>query len=126
MYILLLGKVPFKGSNLAELNRNIQNGILPLQEMKEENLSGEALDLIQKILVVNVKSRITLDHIIEHPFLKGHKTQNNMSAQSAQLDEAIIQKIQSMGYTKQYIHHALNKKGLSHVNAIYSLLASAQ
>lgn len=30
IYILLLGKVPFKGSNLSELNRNIMNGILPL------------------------------------------------------------------------------------------------
>lgn len=33
LYILLYGRVPFKGNNLNELHRNIMNGVLPEEEM---------------------------------------------------------------------------------------------
>jgi MAP/microtubule affinity-regulating kinase len=39
LYILLFGKVPFKGNNLSELHRNIMNGVLPLEEMKLTTVS---------------------------------------------------------------------------------------
>lgn len=42
IYILLYGRVPFKGNNLHELQRNILNGVLPKDEMKEVNVSAEA------------------------------------------------------------------------------------
>jgi serine/threonine protein kinase len=54
-YILLLGKVPFKGNNLNELHRNILNGVLPYDEIRKSGASKEAIDLIEKMLQVNVK-----------------------------------------------------------------------
>lgn len=42
IYILLFGKVPFKGNNLTELHRNILNGVLPIEEMRDTNVSFEA------------------------------------------------------------------------------------
>jgi len=64
LYILLIGKVPFKGNCLSELHRNILNGVLPMQEIMMSGLSNEAIDLLQKMLIVNVKDRISLQGII--------------------------------------------------------------
>lgn len=46
LYILLYGKVPFKGNNLSELHRNITNGVLPIMEMKNMGVSDAAVDLL--------------------------------------------------------------------------------
>ncbi|CAK75822.1 unnamed protein product (macronuclear) [Paramecium tetraurelia] len=77
LYILLVGKVPFKGNNMNELNHNIQNGLLNFMEMKKYNLSNDAVDLIKSILNVNPKLRITLTEILNHPWLKELNLKSN-------------------------------------------------
>ncbi|KAL4497270.1 hypothetical protein ABPG72_011205 [Tetrahymena utriculariae] len=149
IYILLFGKVPFKGNNLTELHRNILNGVLPLDEMRETNVSQEAQDLLQKILKLKVKERINLEGIISSPWMKGYQIPEGIenkqlhykqqqqqesyqnfdiqtsAGSSDQFDEKIIGQIEGFGYSREYILRCLNKGGLSHVNAIYKLIKNS-
>ncbi|EAR85698.3 Serine/Threonine kinase domain protein (macronuclear) [Tetrahymena thermophila SB210] len=151
IYILLFGKVPFKGNNLTELHRNILNGVLPLDEMRETNVSQEAQDLLQKILKLKVKERINLEGIANSAWMRGYQIpegienkqlhykqqqqqqldcQQNFDIQTSagssdQFDEKIIGQIEGFGYSREYILRCLNKGGLSHVNAIYKLIKNS-
>lgn len=70
LYIILVGKVPFKGNSMNELNQNIQNGVLNFMEIKQAGLNNDSIgtlirdsynvDLIKKMLTVNPKQRIAL------------------------------------------------------------------
>lgn len=65
LYALLSGTVPFKASNMSELNQMIMIGDYP----ELTDISKEASDLISKMLEVDPKKRITTDEILKHPFL---------------------------------------------------------
>ena len=41
LYILLFGKVPFKGNNLVELHRSIVSGVLSVDEMADSKVSKD-------------------------------------------------------------------------------------
>ena len=49
LYVLLYGKVPFKGSNIQELHKNILSGVLPKQA-KYIYTSALAQDMISRLL----------------------------------------------------------------------------
>ncbi|CAD8152802.1 unnamed protein product [Paramecium pentaurelia] len=123
LYILLVGKVPFKGNNMNELNHNIQNGLLNFMEMKKYNLSNDAVDLIKSILNVNPKLRITLTEILNHSWLRELNLKSNkVLMQNSNLDLRVISQIEQFGYSREFIIKSLQKQTLCHINAIYSIL----
>ncbi|CAD8152929.1 unnamed protein product [Paramecium octaurelia] len=127
LYILLVGKVPFKGNNMNELNHNIQNGLLNFMEMKKYNLSNDAVDLIKSILNVNPKLRITLTEILNHPWLKELNLKSNkVQVQNSNLDLRVISQIEQFGYSREFIIKSLQKQTLCHINAMYSILTKVQ
>ncbi|CAD8067555.1 unnamed protein product [Paramecium sonneborni] len=127
LYILLVGKVPFKGNNMNELNHNIQNGQLNFIEMKKQNLSNESVDLIKSMLNVNPKVRITLTEIINHQWLKDQNIKQQKQTSNIQnLDLKVISQIELYGYQREFIIKSLQNQTLCHINAIYSILTKAQ
>lgn len=104
LYLMLVGKVPFKGSSMNELNQSIQGGHLNFMEMKQAGLTTECMgtarellippllifvELIRKMLTTNPKARITLDEIYEHSWLK---SETQLSRALAKVHEACSKK----------------------------------
>ena len=66
LYYMLAGIQPFKGGKLEEMKETILKGVYdPI-----EDLSPEASDLIEKMLRLDPKNRITVEQILKHPWLK--------------------------------------------------------
>ena len=72
LYYMLAGKQPFKGGKLEELKEIILKG--QYEEIKD--ISYEANDLINKMLRLNPKERITIEEILRHPWLKNVDIKN--------------------------------------------------
>ena len=72
LYYMLAGKQPFKGGKLEELKEIILKG--QYEEIKD--ISKEANDLINKMLRLNPKERITIEGILKHPWLKNVDIKN--------------------------------------------------
>ena len=70
LYALLSGTVPFKATNMNDLNNMIVAGDYP----DLTDISKEASDLISKMLEVDPKKRISTDEILKHPFLDFSKS----------------------------------------------------
>lgn len=89
MYILLCGYPPFSGScgqncgwaqggacDLCQLNlfNNIQDGRYEFHAREWQDISGEAKDLIQKLLVKTPKRRLSAGDVLTHPWLNNNNT----------------------------------------------------
>lgn len=66
LYAMLCGYLPFDDQNLQNLYHKITSG----QYKKPQVLSERALDLIQRILVVDPEQRIDLAGIMRHPWYR--------------------------------------------------------
>jgi len=89
MYILLCGYPPFSGScgnacgwaqggacDLCQLNlfNNIQDGKYEFHQREWGDISAEAKDLIEKLLVKTPKRRLSAGDVLMHPWLNNNNT----------------------------------------------------
>ena len=72
LYYMLAGVQPFKGGKIEELKEIILKG--EYEQIKD--ISKEANDLINKMLKLNPKDRITIEEILKHPWLKNVDIKN--------------------------------------------------
>ncbi|XP_056404200.1 myosin light chain kinase, smooth muscle-like isoform X2 [Hyla sarda] len=69
-YILLSGDSPFQGDNDTETLQNITSGNWEFDEETDSLLSGSAKDFIRRLLQKNMKSRLTAEQALNHPWIK--------------------------------------------------------
>ena len=73
LYSLLMGNIPFKAQNLNELQGLIMSG-----NFKQVNgISKEANDLLNKLLDINPKTRITIDDALNHPWISDNNNDSD-------------------------------------------------
>ena len=72
LYYILSGNLPFKGNNIHEL----ENSILFGEYKKIKGVSYDANDIINKMLKLDPKERITIEEILKHPWLKNVNLEN--------------------------------------------------
>ena len=65
LYAMLSGTVPFKANNLNDLHNLIIKGTFD----EIQDISKDATHLVHALLETNPKKRITLDKVLEHPWL---------------------------------------------------------
>ena len=65
LYIMLTGNIPFN----KDKNHDLKYSILNCEFKKIKDVSDQVNDLISKILEKNPNKRITVDQILEHPWL---------------------------------------------------------
>ena len=73
LYYMLCGHFPFEDASNDKLYKKIISGKFKVPK----TISNEAKDLINKILVVNPKKRITIKNIKNHPWLLNYLEKNN-------------------------------------------------
>ncbi|XP_044152942.1 myosin light chain kinase, smooth muscle-like isoform X3 [Bufo gargarizans] len=69
-YILLSGDSPFQGDNDTETLQNITSGTWEFDEETDAVISDSAKDFIRRLLQKNMKSRLTAEQAIGHPWIK--------------------------------------------------------
>ena len=70
LFAMLIGTVPFKAASMHELHNLIING---KYEIKEK-LSESATNLIEQLLEVDPKKRLSAYEVLSHPWLKDAPT----------------------------------------------------
>ncbi|KAJ9599094.1 hypothetical protein L9F63_010431, partial [Diploptera punctata] len=71
LYICLCGYPPFaEGNSPLPLNEQIKRGTYAFHQRYWHNVSLDAVDLIKMMLIVDPKSRITIDEVLNHRWLK--------------------------------------------------------
>ena len=71
LYVLLSGYLPFQGKNRNEVFYKIANAQFHFDHDEFEQVSNSALDLISKLLVVDVDARLSAQDALNHPWVKG-------------------------------------------------------
>jgi calcium-dependent protein kinase len=73
VFILLVGYMPFTGSEGAQTNL-IREGTFRMKEDRWRKVSDQAFDFVKKLLVVNPQVRLTAAQALQHPWIRdqGH------------------------------------------------------
>jgi calcium-dependent protein kinase len=74
LYILLSGRPPFGGDNDKEIMERVAVGKYDLQSSPFNKISKNCIDLIQKLLIMDPKKRISAQDALNHPWFKDHKS----------------------------------------------------
>ena len=90
MYALLSKRPPFTGANNEEIMNSILKGTYDLKSPPFDKISNNALDLIQKLLTVDVEKRISAKEALNHPWFKEN---NSKEIYNEILDESIVEKL---------------------------------
>jgi len=101
LYILLCGFPPFYEENTAKLFQTIMDGKYDFPDPEWTNVSDSAKDLIQRMLTVDSKKRITADEALEHPWILGH------TAKDEKLSTDVIDKIRRSQKARQRLKGAI-------------------
>jgi len=72
LYYILSGTLPFKGSNIQELEKAILRG----EFERIRNVSDEANDIIEGMLRIDPEKRLSIDEILKHPWLNKVNSDN--------------------------------------------------
>lgn len=70
IYLLLSGNLPFMGRSQKELFRKIVIGKYQFQDDSWSDVSNDARDLVEKLLVTDPDKRLSALECLEHPWLK--------------------------------------------------------
>ena len=66
----MIGRPTFAGSEYKELLEENRRGIVQFKEKYWANITPEARDLVQRILVANPQQRISLDSVLAHKWFE--------------------------------------------------------
>ncbi|CAG9316574.1 CDPK1_18 [Blepharisma stoltei] len=87
LYIMLVGRPPFGGHKVNDIVASIKEGKLHLDKSHCQHLSGEAKDLLKKMLSVDPEARLSAQQVLEHQWIKSY---NNDTISSIPLTEEVF------------------------------------
>ena len=74
LYILLSGRPPFAGENDKEIMDRVATGKYDLQASPFNKVSKHCIDLIQKLLTMDPKKRLSAQEALNHPWFKDNRS----------------------------------------------------
>ena len=74
LYILLSARPPFGGETDKEIMDRVATGKYDLESSPFNKVSKECIDLIQKLLIMDPKKRISAQEALAHPWFKDNKS----------------------------------------------------
>ena len=121
LFLLSFGYVPFKANDMQVLYNKIIIGKYKIEQ--DHNLSLSLIDLIKKMLVVNLKDRITIDEVVKHNWLGSvknlimDKNYKRVSDKDKDKIKAINWFLLDMGFHKEFIRQSISMNLFNHVKA---------
>lgn len=79
LYILLCGYPPFNGRSENEIFQRIRQNEVNFPRQEWEKVSGEAKQLILRMLEKDFKKRVSAEEVLMHPWLKQNEGDNLIS-----------------------------------------------
>ena len=73
LYILLSARPPFGGDSDSEIMERVALGKYDIESKPFNKISKSAIDLIQKLLLMDVNKRISAEDALNHPWFKENK-----------------------------------------------------
>jgi len=70
LFVLMTGKYPFTGEDQKTVFFKIKNEDFNVKELESSRCSKEVKNLISKLLVKDIKDRLSIEEALEHPWLK--------------------------------------------------------
>ncbi|KAJ1907548.1 hypothetical protein LPJ81_000683 [Coemansia sp. IMI 209127] len=115
LFFLLCGRTPFEGENLKEIYAKISRGKFNLPPY----LSKDSQNILQNMLMVNPKLRVTMKGIIDHPWTNkdyDHSVDNHLPARPSVVlhpNEQSLQKMRSYEYDVDAVVAALSQSDMA-------------
>ena len=112
MFILLTGRPPYRGSDEKLILDQVKNNPLQIQKSAFPSLSDEALDLLQKFLIVDTSARISAKQALEHSWILNFKHSVECPDLTGTLQD--LSNFSSSSKLKNAVHLFLASQAISH------------
>ena len=127
LYLMLFQELPFMDANISRLYKKILEGKYEIPKDKLNEVSKEAIDLVQKIIEINPKKRIKINGIKNHKWF--NKVSNdlyqgiNIKEIILPIDEEIVEEIKDVyGYDKMRIRNTIIRNLYNNIRSLYFIL----
>ena len=117
LYALICGYLPFEDPNTSALYKKILSG----QFASPKWISGEAKDLLSKILNTNPEARYKFSQIRHHPWFT-QVSQRLSLAENTEIDEEVLASLEAYGHDVEVARQALADNKHNQVTTTYHLL----
>ena len=94
MYILLTGKAPYFGSEDEKIIAQAKKGQYNKQLLHESKVSRPAITLIEQLLNVNHKRRISAEEALANPWIQKH-IQTELSQQDIRVQQSLLNNLKN-------------------------------
>ena len=112
MFILLTGRPPYNGRDENMILDQVKNTPLQIQKKDWPNLSQDAVDFLQNLLVVSPKSRFSARKALEHQWIKTFREKQDHPNLAESLAE--LSTFTSSSNLKNAVHVFLATQAISH------------
>lgn len=129
LYALAFGYVPFEGDDIQDLYRAIMIG--RFQFPHRRNCSNELVDLISRMIVVDVRRRYGIADVLRHPWMAKaaarHAAMTSEAEKTVKIierskKEGIIRYLNDAGFGLDYIYDSIANRQFNHVTSCYENL----
>jgi calcium-dependent protein kinase len=108
LYILLSGEFPFNGESRAEVFGKIQSGQVAFKKSVWKQVSKEGQNLISKLLLADVKKRLTARAAIKHPWFEKYLDPAQLQSEQVGMSAEVIQNLREFKGQSQLKKASLN------------------
>ncbi|XP_031236164.1 sperm motility kinase Z-like [Mastomys coucha] len=120
LYYMVTGFVPFTGTTLANISKNVLQGKYEIPY----NLSKNVRSVLGLLLTADARQRPTAQDLLSHPWLQeGEKTLTfNSNGDTSFPDPDLVAAMQNIGFYEEEIRESLKHKKFDETMATYYLL----
>lgn len=122
LFALVCGFLPFEDQNHSELYKKILNAEYEVPNF----ISKEVAGLIAGMLTTDPAARMTLEDIRKHVWYQQIPEASLKDREDDQLDEAILDQLDSYGFPREYAMKCLQNNKHNHVTTTYYLIKEKQ
>ena len=120
LYLLTFGVVPFKANDMQVLYNKIIVGTFKFPEL--DDISAELVDLIRRMMVVDIDKRLSLEQVMRHPWFRRfafEKTkESNVDPFKAQaVSQGVASYLGLVGFPEDFVSRSLNGHLFNHIKA---------
>lgn len=126
LFLMNFGTVPFKSSDMQNLYSKIIIGHFKFPVY--DDVSIEVMDLIKRMLVVDINSRLSIDGVLKHRWFRDvpenapSEESPSSGRSSAEITEASLRYLTDLGFPEDYIKQSLRHGLFNHLKACVDCL----
>lgn len=126
-YAMLCGCLPFDDPDLRVLGSLIRKG----KYSEPAHLGQDARDMIRRLLTLDPQERMTMDGLLQHPWITAGTAATQLDVSSAFADQPLDPEVVGVlaryyGVSAQEVHDHLETDPYDHVTADYELVLQAK